>query len=269
MTDIARCPECGTRFKVNREQLEARGGLVRCGKCQHVFLAGQPAEAPALSEPGIPPVESPESEQAFQRLVEGSQPPLATATPPDDQIEDVIQIDVSEPPAWLAAPSKPARWPWILGIAILIPILLGLLLVQFKEQLQPYYPRAAVFLGLACSRADCYDRLPRHAELINIEYSGLESDPDHLENIWLQTRLRNLAAYPQVLPELQLTLLDGNEQPILRRTFKAEEYRKAADLELDVLQPGQDVDLKIPLQTSDIAPPSNYQLVVFYPGQKP
>ena len=31
------CPACKTSFKVNPEQLKLRKGLVRCGKCEHVF----------------------------------------------------------------------------------------------------------------------------------------------------------------------------------------------------------------------------------------
>ncbi|MGB7300696.1 MAG: DUF3426 domain-containing protein [Burkholderiaceae bacterium] len=31
------CPTCKTSFKVNPDQLKLRKGLVRCGKCQHVF----------------------------------------------------------------------------------------------------------------------------------------------------------------------------------------------------------------------------------------
>ncbi len=31
------CPACSTSFKVNPEQLKLRRGLVRCGKCEHVF----------------------------------------------------------------------------------------------------------------------------------------------------------------------------------------------------------------------------------------
>ena len=33
------CPACGTTFRVTPEQLKARGGKVRCGKCQEVFNA--------------------------------------------------------------------------------------------------------------------------------------------------------------------------------------------------------------------------------------
>ncbi len=39
MTDITQCPECNTRFKVSEAQLEAHGGMVRCGRCRIVFDA--------------------------------------------------------------------------------------------------------------------------------------------------------------------------------------------------------------------------------------
>src|SRR5512137_2145588 len=39
MTEITKCPVCGTRFKVTGAQLDAHDGLVRCGHCQDVFDA--------------------------------------------------------------------------------------------------------------------------------------------------------------------------------------------------------------------------------------
>ncbi|OAI66714.1 MJ0042-type zinc finger domain-containing protein, partial [Ralstonia pseudosolanacearum] len=33
----ARCPACHTAFRVVADQLRLRGGLVRCGRCNHVF----------------------------------------------------------------------------------------------------------------------------------------------------------------------------------------------------------------------------------------
>lgn len=36
---LARCPDCQTTFRVTPEQLKARGGKVRCGKCRSVFNA--------------------------------------------------------------------------------------------------------------------------------------------------------------------------------------------------------------------------------------
>ena len=37
MSLITRCPNCGTAFRVQRDQLSARGGTVRCGKCGDMF----------------------------------------------------------------------------------------------------------------------------------------------------------------------------------------------------------------------------------------
>ena len=33
------CPACTTQFLVTTEQLQAHGGMVRCGQCSHVFNA--------------------------------------------------------------------------------------------------------------------------------------------------------------------------------------------------------------------------------------
>ncbi|MHB8414704.1 MAG: MJ0042-type zinc finger domain-containing protein, partial [Acidiferrobacteraceae bacterium] len=33
------CPRCRTTFVVTEEQITARGGLVRCGRCRSVFQA--------------------------------------------------------------------------------------------------------------------------------------------------------------------------------------------------------------------------------------
>ena len=37
MSLVTRCPACGTAFRVQREQLAAHSGTVRCGKCGSVF----------------------------------------------------------------------------------------------------------------------------------------------------------------------------------------------------------------------------------------
>ena len=37
MSLATRCPTCGTAFRVVSDQLKLRRGLVRCGKCRHIF----------------------------------------------------------------------------------------------------------------------------------------------------------------------------------------------------------------------------------------
>ena len=53
MSYTTQCPSCQTRFKVNDTQLAAAKGLVRCGRCAHVFNA---TEHFVSAEPAMPPV---------------------------------------------------------------------------------------------------------------------------------------------------------------------------------------------------------------------
>ncbi|MDP2827700.1 MAG: DUF3426 domain-containing protein [Sulfuricellaceae bacterium] len=47
MSGITACPQCQTRFRVTTEQLQARSGEVRCGRCSHIFNAYQTWEEEA------------------------------------------------------------------------------------------------------------------------------------------------------------------------------------------------------------------------------
>jgi predicted Zn finger-like uncharacterized protein len=56
MTLITRCPSCGTAFRIREQQIEARDGRVRCGRCSVVFDARDSlAEHLDLGEPDPPP----------------------------------------------------------------------------------------------------------------------------------------------------------------------------------------------------------------------
>ncbi|BAK78151.1 MJ0042 family finger-like protein [Pseudogulbenkiania sp. NH8B] len=63
MTHTTQCPGCQTRFKVSDAQLAVANGLVRCGRCAHVFNATEHmivAEPPLLAPtPPIPPSPAP------------------------------------------------------------------------------------------------------------------------------------------------------------------------------------------------------------------
>lgn len=61
---LTRCPACTTTFRVTPEQLKARSGKVRCGKCQTVFnaldsLVEATAVPPGPAEPPPEPVAAP------------------------------------------------------------------------------------------------------------------------------------------------------------------------------------------------------------------
>lgn len=75
MSQVTRCPSCGTRFKVVADQLRISQGWVRCGMCQSVFDASQDLQSvpdellqpEAADVPQKPPVQEIQSAQAGQR----------------------------------------------------------------------------------------------------------------------------------------------------------------------------------------------------------
>ncbi len=50
---IARCPECQTRYRIEREKLSAQGARIRCSKCSTIFRVASPA-TDAADEPATP-----------------------------------------------------------------------------------------------------------------------------------------------------------------------------------------------------------------------
>lgn len=92
MAHTTTCPACGTTFRVTAEQLLARNGNVRCGRCSHVFNAH---ESLALDYP--PPVveDLPLEEE-----------PAAMAETVREPVPEAERLPEPEPP-----PAEPAAIP--------------------------------------------------------------------------------------------------------------------------------------------------------------
>lgn len=74
MTLATTCPSCRTSFKVVPDQLKLRRGLVRCGKCQHVFSG-----IDFLTY--VEPADSRSSAESLQRSGPDRSPPARTHSP--------------------------------------------------------------------------------------------------------------------------------------------------------------------------------------------
>lgn len=128
---LARCPACATTFRVRPEQLQARGGRVRCGHCQHAFnalesriaedteptdtLSLAPTPAPAVEAPAEPPIfvleEKPQEDTAPVEATEAaadSPQPEAIAAPAD---EDLLDLDDLLPADEVVAQDTPQAFP--------------------------------------------------------------------------------------------------------------------------------------------------------------
>jgi predicted Zn finger-like uncharacterized protein len=255
---VTRCQVCATAFKVQRAQLAARGGKVRCGKCGTVFdgVAG-------LVEEGA----------QFLRLEPSPQlglfDPSRRAPAPAASASPALEDDDAPVPEFLLEEEAPHR-----GFALLWGFLALLaaaaLLAQgahrYRTELAVVAPSFRPSLEAACRLLGCKIALPRRPELMSIDSSDLQADSRSESLIALNALLRNRAPFQQDYPSLELTLTDDADQPILRRVLAPSDYLDAARAAAAPfgIPGGSEVALRVNLDTGR-ARATGYRLYLFYP----
>lgn len=265
MIEITQCPECGTRFKVTDTQLDAHDGLARCGHCHEVFNALEHLHddepSPQLSLP-IEPESEPESTTTEIDLtpipdvpeLEEEPATLAQQVQFVEELTDEVSKEIPRKHGWIAT----------LTVLLLMLILLAQATYLFRVELGARLPGIKPLLTEYCELLACTVALPQKSDLIIIESSELESDPDQNNVITLHALVHNRAPYTQAYPNIELTLTDLQDQIVARRVFRPADYLKTGEDEKTGLHANRDLDIKLRLDTTDLKP-SGYRLFLFYP----
>lgn len=257
------------------------------------------ATEPEPAEQESPIVGSPAVDQAE----ESSQPAPEIAFAPDDAVEPVPVVDVpvepehdgsldfscpADAPVDEASPGKPLviqpamladsepdeeelppsprkrPWLWVAGTVLLVLLLCLQALYFFRVELAARLPGMKPALVSYCKLLNCSVPLPQNADLMSIESSELEADPEHDNQITLVALLRNRASHAQAFPNLELSLNDTEDKVLARRVFKPADYLPATEREAVGLLPNRELNIRLGLDTTDLRP-TGYRLALFYP----
>lgn len=323
---LTRCPGCTTTFRVTPEQVKARHGKVRCGRCQHVFdaieflvdampvaaaqEAGAPATAVAISPDTAPDGAATESTAASPASAHADSidtatlaaeapavvvAPAETADADADATPDTATDTNAAPSAAAsempAAPAEPAaahedsqdpllqpsplsaayaqaralrvpRWPWTVAALLALLALLAQLAIAYRTELATRQPSLRPWLEMLCAQAHCTVGLPSNPDLVGIEASDLH--PSAQGGLELTATLRNRAPYAQGWPDLELTLTDGADKPIVRKVIAPAQYLPATLSAEDGFAANTDVALQLQLDAGTL-PAAGYRLYLFYP----
>lgn len=279
-----RCPTCQTLFRVNLEQLAARGGRVRCGQCAGVFNALDQAtvemDDPALAAQPDPALyASPQdnyslAEETSTEKFPATEPEFRRGTdsdfPDDDDPPDHTRSDTAgwaddRPDLQLSPAPKHSRgivWGLALTLLLLLTVLQSVWV--FRSNLAVSFPVLRPHLVGLCLRLGCTMPLPKEPSLVGIEASELHPVMPDQSLFRLSATLRNRASFLQEYPFLELTLTDTRDAPIARRVFAPEEYLPAQMSPNTGFTAGADLPLSLSLDTSPLNP-AGYRLYVFYP----
>lgn len=283
---ITYCPSCQTHFRVHAEQLAARAGQVRCGKCNRVFDALEhlieevvPAREPSMSH-----------ERAVMRAVTAAavsvpaeagdvsaeaQGPVIVASP-DQAVETMLAgagMSAAATPAdafdfgpiAAADPAKRARrWPWLLGALLLLLVLLVQAAYFYRSALIVLLPQAKPYAVALCATLGCDLPLPRRIELMSIEASDLQADTTNPNVMVLSATLKNRAIFDQQLPLLELTLTDAQDQPVVRRVLAPPDYLGKPANARAGFAANSEIAIKVFIEGSQVKA-TGYRLYLFYP----
>jgi predicted Zn finger-like uncharacterized protein len=243
---VTRCPVCATAFRVQRSQLGALGGKVRCGKCGQIFDG-----VASLVEEGVEPLHIEPSPQLG----------LFDSSRRVSTVEDDAPL-----PAFMAdpAPARRATLLWSLLAVLAAAALAAQAVHRYRSEIAAQLPGARDSLAAACRLAGCQVLLPRRIEQMILESSDLQADARRDGVIVLNALLKNRATLPQEFPALELTLTDEGERPVLRRVLAPRDYLDASRALEQGIAANDEVPLRIYLDASRVRA-TGYKLRAFYP----
>ena len=285
---ITTCTHCLARFRVSPQQLNAKQGQVRCGRCRKVFngfealerypdddtgsrlLAAREAqlkdeEAPGIEtvpleeapEPSTPPP-APPPVPAPVAVAPHAEGPASRPLEPAPRRAGPIIYEVERSPA------KPLSRAWRYGVALLMIVIGVEVAYGLRADLAQRYPVLRPWLESACGVFRCAVPWPNNEALLKLEDSELLEVPGKANQIALGARIRNIAPHAQQYPYLELTLTDLTGQAAARRVIRPSEYLGGPAAAGEVLAASAELAIQLRLETRSVKA-TGYELLLFYP----
>ena len=222
--------------------------------------------AATMIAPDADPPAQPAARAAPENLPAPDDAPPANPLPAAEipEIAAIAAATAAEEPAAWENPEAPPpkRWPWLIGLLVLLVLAGGQLLFIFRVELAVLAPEARPALVAGCELLGCTLPRPRKPELVGIEASDLApADGDHL---LLTATLKNRAPFDQEYPHLELTLTDMQDAALLRKVLTPADYLPKGRQPADGFPARDELAVKLTLAAPGV-PAAGYRLYLFYP----
>lgn len=301
MNYITSCPACETQFLLSTEHLKAYRGKVQCGHCEHIFNAKNrltevsddihnAAEYHASLETGkqittsnfedkpindvldgvlgaVPNLEDLNANNALYAEVNdpfiGEQTHISIEDNYSYEDETPIVIDDLSIDSKFQ-PRKTKLNIWLLLLGLLLICLAALQTVYFlRTKIAAEYPQFKPYLVQACTYLQCKIDLPINVDLFTIDDSDMQESEDHEKVVDFSSLLINKANYTQTYPNIELTLTDTNDQPVVRRLIKPSEYLNANTNMAAGIASKEEVRVKLAISVADLSV-AGYRVLLAY-----
>jgi predicted Zn finger-like uncharacterized protein len=187
---------------------------------------GPAAEEDWPSEPGLAEAigVAGEREAAAQEAVEA--PPREGVSMASER-ESADEILLSDLPTRQGEAASGATWKWLLQslvVLFLLAAFLGQLVYFLRGEIASRQPEWRPWLEAACEQLGCRIPLAQDLDLLRVEWSSLETDPEQPSQARLRVTLSNRSQAEQAWPYLILKLTDAKNAPLAQRAFAPVDY---------------------------------------------
>ncbi len=232
---ILACLNCSARFLVPEGAIGARGRMVRCGRCDHVWFAAPPPELvrSAADTAGRRPLPSPGPPAPVEEKL--SAPPL----------RDPDELRIDRPPARAQLPvlrEERRRWPSRLAWAAVAVIAVALVAAgawRYRAEIAESWPFAeTVYASIGL------DPLPRGFGLDLTIESSENAIREGARVLSITARIENTTSRSRSVPDIRGALFDENQRELRHWTIAAPVTNLAPDREVEfdteVIDPPQE-----------------------------
>jgi predicted Zn finger-like uncharacterized protein len=222
--------------------------------------ASIPAPAPAM----LPPVaRTPGAKRAEKAAARRSKlTPTKIGSQPKLRVAEIDEPEFVKRSRHQEQFGRTRKFAMLAGSVVLLLVLIVQGAVTFRDALAARFPAAKPALVSSCALLGCRVELPAQVDKLAIETGELTTLGGGAYSF--TTELRNGAGTAQAWPSLELTLIDANDKPLVRRVFPPTDYLAPETLLANGIAPGAEQAIKLRFRVDDLKP-SGYHIAVFYP----
>lgn len=136
--------------------------------------------------------------------------------------------DLTTDPKFQLTKPKPNGWLSLISGLLLILVLLQSIYF-LRSEIAANYSQFKPYLAQACAALNCKISLPRHLDLLTIDDSDMQESENYHHVIQFSSLLINNAHYAQAYPNIELTLTDIEDKPVLRKLLSPQEYLQVSN----------------------------------------
>ena len=180
-----------------------------------------------------------------------------------NQINAPIFIDdLTTNPQFAKPKTKVSVWLVFLGLVLAISA--GLQSVYYlRTSIAADYPQFKPYLVQACVALKCEISLPKNLDFFALDDTDMQEDYEHKNVIKFSSLLINNAPYAQAYPNIELTLTDTADQPVLRKLIKPSEYL-ASNTNADAgIDSREEMRINLSINVTDVAV-AGYRVLPIY-----